>query len=201
MIERIAEHFDWVYQMPIESQCRFFVGLSFVGFIVAAFIRETCKHSGLRCLARAIGAASFFAVAAFAYHVSHENEKLNSELMVKRGEKSTDIASERFLSLTTSGGNRFEFGVSKHGVRVGTAGIGRGSSKPAASSNNTQSSSIGFTASRLGFDGGPSAVLDGLNDTHQLSEWWRRVWADADADDAGTASRFESSRAIKGESF
>lgn len=94
MIERIASHFDWVFQMPIESQCHFAIGLSFFGFTVAAAVRETVKHRGVRYLARAIGAASFFAVAAFAHHVAHENEKLYSELMVRKGVDVKQIADQ-----------------------------------------------------------------------------------------------------------
>ena len=93
MIERITSAFDWVYELPIESQCHFAIGLSFFGFVVAAAVRETVKHSGVRCLARAIGAGSFFAVAAFAHYVAHENEKLNSELMVRKGQHVSPVAS------------------------------------------------------------------------------------------------------------
>jgi hypothetical protein len=85
MIERMTDYLDWVNSLPIEAQCHFAIGLSFFGFVVAAAARETCKRSDVRYLARAIGAASFFAVAAFASHVSHEYEKLNTELMVRRG--------------------------------------------------------------------------------------------------------------------
>lgn len=201
MIERITSHFDWVFDMPIESQCHFAIGLSFFGFVVAAFVRETVKHTGLRYLARAIGAASFFAVAAFAHHVAHENEKLSYELMVKRGEKATDIASERYLTVTTKSGNTFEFGVSKHGVRNRAAAIGRSSSKPVSGRNDPEPSSIGFTASRMGSPGGTSTVLNGFDGARELSQWWRRVWSDANEDDAGTSGRFEASGHIQGESF
>ena len=201
MIERITSAFDWVYELPIESQCHFAIGLSFFGFVVAAAVRETVKHSGVRYLARAIGAGSFFAVAAFAHHVAHENEKLSYELMVKRGEKATDIASERYLTVTTKSGNTFEFGVSKHGVRNRAAAIGRSSSKPIAGGSNPEPNSIGFTASRLGSSSGTSTVLNGFDGARELSHWWRRVWADADEDDAGTAGRFEASGHFQGESF
>ena len=85
MIEQMRDYLNWINNLPIESQCHFAIGLSFFGFVVAAAARETCKRSDVRYLARAIGAASFFAVAAFANHVSHEYEKLNTELMVRRG--------------------------------------------------------------------------------------------------------------------
>jgi hypothetical protein len=93
MIQRMTDYLDWVNSLPIEAQCHFAIGLSFFGFVVAAAARETCKRSDVRYLARAIGAASFFAVAAFASHVSHEYEKLNTELMVRKGVKdATSIA-------------------------------------------------------------------------------------------------------------
>ena len=119
MIERITSHFDWVFDMPIESQCHFAIGLSFFGFVVAAFVRETVKHTGLRYLARAIGAASFFAVAAFAHHVAHENEKLNSELMVRRGVDAKEVADQtRYVAVaseyTTTVGNQ-SFSVVRFG--------------------------------------------------------------------------------------
>ncbi len=117
MIEEITNHFDWVFNLPIESQCHFAIGLSFFGFVVAALVRETVKHTGLRYLARAIGAASFFAVAAFAHHVAHENEKLYSELMVRRHQKASEIASHALVTLVTPKGNVLEIGETSNGLR------------------------------------------------------------------------------------
>ena len=111
MIERITSQFDWVFQMPIESQCHFAIGLSLAGFLFAAIVRETCKEPSVRYVARAVGAASFFAVAAFAHHVAHENEKHNSELMLRRGVDAKEVADQtRYVAIaseyTTTVGNQ-----------------------------------------------------------------------------------------------
>lgn len=198
MIERITSYFDWVYDMPIESQCHFAIGLSLFGFVVAAAVRETVKHSGVRCLARAIGAGSFFAVAAFANHVSHEYEKLNFEVMVKKQQKASEIAKERVVAVTSSNGNKIEFGVSKHGVRVRTTGGGYGNGRSAGSECSEGDRRGKFAAVELGCDGGSNATHDGFNAAPELSKWWRHVWHGTDD---GTAISFRAAGTIEGESF
>ncbi len=132
MIERITSYFDWVYELPIEGQCHFAIGLSFVGFVFAAVVRETRKEPGVRFLARAIGAASFFAVAAFANHVSHEYEKLNFEMMVRKGQHASPIASgiavvvpEKVVEFTTKKGTTVSW-TELSGGRLGPVSIAGG---------------------------------------------------------------------------
>jgi hypothetical protein len=96
MIESVTGYFDWVNSLPIQSQCRFAIALSFTGFSVAAIARETCKHSGVRYLARAIGAASFFAVAAFAVHATKIVDRLE-DAVASQPVKAQQIT-EQYLS-------------------------------------------------------------------------------------------------------
>jgi hypothetical protein len=98
MIQQILEPFDWVVQMPIEDQCRYSIGLSFVGFCIAAVLREMCKDKHIRFVARALGAAAFFAVAAFAVHATKLVDRLE-DVVASQPIKAQQVT-EQYLSVT-----------------------------------------------------------------------------------------------------
>lgn len=196
MIEELTGSFDWVLQMPIESQYRFAIGLSFAGFVVAAFVRETVKHSGLRYLARAIGAGSFFAVAAFAHHASHEWKKLDAELMVRKSQKASEIDTSVLVTLVTPKGNRIEIGAD-HGVRGIDSGvrrcngsIRRGEGVYADSAGQSSAGRMGRAITPMDCND-PCGVVAGML---KRTGWWN-------GDDASNAGRFQFSGDVAGESF
>lgn len=201
MIEEITSRFDWVFQMPIQQQCQFAIGLSLFGFIVAAVVRETVSQPAIRNLARAIGAGSFFAVAAFANHASHEWQKLNSELMVRQNQRASEIASESVIAVTTSTGSKVQFGVSEHGVRIGTAIGGSCSRESGSGFANSSADRWREAAGRLGSDGSKRTTGSGGNVALELPEWWRRwVWNDAASADRSAVS-FTIENDVKGQSY
>ncbi len=181
MIEHITSQFDWVFQMPIESQCHFAIGLSLAGFLFAAIVRETCKESSVRYVARAVGAASFFAVAAFAHHVAHENEKLYSELMVRKHQKASEIGSGAIVTLTTKRGYEIRMGrdnglrriADKFRERYGCLGSGCGIHAN-ASAEPTSRIAAG-TMGRVCTDGSRD---DGMVASRSMLEWAERIGCD-----------------------
>lgn len=196
MIEEITSRFDWVLQLPIESQYRFAIGLSFAGFVVAAIIRETVKHSGLRYLARAIGAGSFFAVAAFAHHASHEWQKLDAELMVRKSQKASEIDTSVLVTLVTPKGNRIEIGADENGLR----GIG---GRVCDSNGRLRRFSGIYTNSgrqpATGTMGRTGSPVDGYDVGSLVTGLLKRAgW---NGDDASSQGRFQFSREVAGESF
>ncbi len=198
MIERILSPFDFVLHMTIEEQCWHAVGVSLFAFCIAAGVRETTKNPTARNIARAFGAGAFVLVAGFAIHATQEVGKLTSELMVKKQQKASEIAKERILAVTTDTGNKVEFGVSKHGVRVRTTGGGYSDGRSAGSECSEGDRRSKFAAVELGCDGGSNATDDGFNAAPELSKWWRHVWHGADD---GTAISFKPAGTIEGESF
>jgi hypothetical protein len=116
MIQQILEPFDWVVQMPIEDQCRYSIGLSFFGFCIAAVLRESCKDKHIRLVARALGAAAFFAVAAFAVHATKLVDRLE-DVVASKTQKATEIDHKVAATLVSRNGNKITIGADEDGVR------------------------------------------------------------------------------------
>jgi len=196
MIHQITSQFDWVFKLPIESQCRFAVGISLTGFLFAALVRETCKHRGVRYGARAIGAASFFAVAAFANHVSIEYEKLNTELMVRKNQKASEIDASVLVTLVTPKGNRIEMGEDENGVRGIGGRVRNGDGCLRRVSGIYSNAGRQPTAGTMGRTG---ANVD-CNDVSGIVAGMlkRAGW---NGNDDGSQRRFQLSRDAEGENF
>lgn len=181
MIEQILQPFDFILQMPIEQQCEFSIGLSFVGFCSAAFLREVCKDHHIRYAARALGAAAFFAVAAFAVHATEKVEQLEQELFVKEGKK---ISAEHAVTLTSKAGNTISIGKT-NGLRRIASELRQHDGSLRYSGGEHCTGSSGFATGPMGRNGGNGCRYDGVVDARRMLEqsgWWN-------ASDAGRIER------------
>ena len=195
MIEAILKPFDFILQMPIEQQCEFSIGLSFAGFCIAAFLRESCKDHHIRYAARALGAAAFFAVAAFAVHATQQVEQLEQELFVKEGKK---ISSGSVVTLIGKRGHKIE--VNNNGLRRTCdefrkryGRLGGGDSLYSTATERTAAGSVG----RVGIDG---SRHDGLVSPRHVLAWAERFangLIGHDGDSAGS----EFSGQVEGKDF
>jgi hypothetical protein len=166
--------------------------------VVSAAIREKAPPGECRNWARAMGAVGVGLVSLQTIHATLIAEKLNTELMVKQQQKASEIAKERVLAVTSKNGHRIEFGVSKHGLRIGTTD-GRYCDGSVTSGERTESNRRGQSAAiGLCRDGRTDAVNDGFDVATKLPQWWRNVW---NATDDGSDVSFRASGEIEGESF
>lgn len=94
MIEQFLSPFDWVLQLPIDTQFHFAAYGSLTGFLFSAIVRESTKDWALRMWARAVGLGAFVAMICYASYATNEVKMLASELMVKRGQNATSIADQ-----------------------------------------------------------------------------------------------------------
>ena len=193
MIEAILQPFDFILQMPIERQCEFSIGLSFAGFCIAAFLREVCKDHHIRFAARALGAAAFFAVAAFAVHATQQVEELEQQLFVREGKK---ISAEIAVTVTSKKGNTIQIGECD-GLRGVRGELRQHDGSLRSGSGKYSTSSGGFAAGSVGGNGsdGRSHVL--VDDVARLLECTKRYAFGQPANAGG----FEFSGEAKGQSF
>jgi hypothetical protein len=181
MIEQILKPFDFITAMSITDQCQFFVGLSFAGFCFAAVLREACKDHHIRYVARALGAAAFFAVASFAMHATHQVEQLERELFVKEGKKASKITAESMVTLIGKNGHKIEVSTidglrrtcTEFRERNGCVGSGRGIH--AGASAITTSRNAAGPMGRVGDDGSGD---DGMVAARSVLEWAKRTAGD-----------------------
>ena len=182
MIETVLKPFDWVIQMPIESQCRYSIGLSLAGFLVAAFLREYCTDRHIRLTARALGAGAFFAVAAFAVHATKQVDKLEAELFVKKG---NTISAETAVTVTSKKGNTIHIGET-NGLRRIANELRQHDGSIRFGSGEHCTGSGRFAAGSVGGNGSDGRGYDGVVDARRMlkqSGWWN-------AGDAGRIQRF-----------
>jgi len=182
MIEAILQPFDFILQMPIERQCEFSIGLSFAGFCIAAFLREVCKDHHIRFAARALGAAAFFAVAAFAVHATQQVEELEQQLFVREGKK---ISAETAVTLTSKKGNTIRIGE-YDGLRGAGSKLRQHDGSIRFGSGEHCTGSSRFAAGSMGGNGSNGRGYDGVVDARRMlkqSRWWN-------AGDAGRIQRF-----------
>jgi len=176
MIETILQPFDFILQMPIEQQCEFSIGLSFAGFCFAALLRESCKDHHIRYVARALGAAAFFAVSAFAVHATQQVEQLEQELFVKEGKK---ISVEHAVTLTSKQGHKISVGNESNGVRRIAAECLERSGRIRQRSDSSISSRGGIAASSMGDWSGIGDGDGGLLAAPRVPEWIRSAYGAA----------------------
>ena len=193
MIQTVLKPFDWVIQMPIESQCRYSIGLSLAGFLVAAFLREYCTDRHIRLTARALGAGAFFAVAAFAVHATKQVDKLEAELFVKKG---NTISAEIAVTVTSKKGNTIQIGE-YDGLRGVGSELRQHDGSLRSGSGKYGTSSSGFAAGSVGGNGsdGRGHVL--VDDVARLLECTKRYACGQPANAGG----FEFSGKAEGQSF
>lgn len=199
MIDRILQPFDFILKMPIQEQCLHAVGVSFTGFLIAAILRESCKDQRVRYAARALGAGAFIMVSVYAMVVTDKYVKLDSEYKTVKARKSSGVSADEVVTLTTSYGDKFEFGRTDSGLRIRTAGSGCGVSSNQCGECDKRRCIQRMAASRLGISGRADAVDDGVHAVMELPEWYR--WLSGDAFSGRNERCFQFKEEASGENF
>jgi hypothetical protein len=186
--------------MPIQEQCLHAVGVSFIGFVIAAILREYCKDTRVRNAARALGAGAYIMVSFYSVSTTHKYVKLEKEFdTIVRSKRSHEISSETIAVLTTSLGNKIEFGRSSDGLRVREANSGRGDCSIERSGSNHEFSEHGTSAGDMGIPGGIDAIVNGVHASVELPEWWRAITGYASG--RGDKRCFNLTEKAQGEDF
>lgn len=191
---------QYFMDMPLESQTKTVLAIGWVLLIVSAAIREKIVSTECRNWARLMGVIGAGLLSLQTIHATMVVEELNKELMVRQQhQKSSEISSESVIAVTTTNGNKIEFGVSKNGMRVGTAVSRHGSDEFTDSPDAEGSRCREFAAVDMGRNGRSDTTYDGFNASAKLSEWWRHTWSRGP--DGGNEARFNLPRKVSGEDF
>ena len=185
-------------EMPIEKQTWLVLSVGWVMLATSAAIREKTPPGECRNWARAMGVVGVLLMSLQTIHTTMIAEELNTELMVRRQQKASEIGEEHVLAVTTQSGNKIEYGVSKNGVRNRTTASRCSGSKSGSGSSPESTGRSKFAAVELGGDGRSHAANDGLDGAAELSRWWGHVWH---GPDDGSAVSFRAAGEIEGESF